>query len=419
MPEVSVLKKTPVLPLVDQTSKALDQLRLVPTARKNEGLELPAQITSRDVTKKLVPQEGGAPLFDGVYVRDEILNAARTELAIFGDNLFPNYHGFVVQFDWAGKSQLLLVATSTELEIAADNAFPRSLPFLLYIPPSPQDTRKDHRKKYPTLYRDTKDEDIPVNYEPRSEFPWGWDWLFFQALRNLYKFSYQLKSAEKPFVLVVPFVKSGSDGIGALENIKVLERCLLGVQKFVFDSIFPSNFNYFLPEIEWISIATFSQGNVTLHRFLSDQNRIEPLFKYKVRQFIIFDPPPRSPDPNSPEPPEISPTLCSVLRSPALVAKDVFVYAQDYYYLEPFENFIRSKGVPINLRRDRIFSDVRAPNIFLAFLDKNMFPDKIRDFFFRDTHNTIPNLFLRHAISMNKLSFGTFNLQKFPKYPTP
>jgi hypothetical protein len=100
----------------------------------------------------------------------------------------------------------------------------------VYIPPSPQDTPAAHKRSFPKLYARTRDEDIPLFYKDSQNYPYAWDWLYFQLFLNMYRLSFQLKKAKRPYVFVVPLVKSFSEGIGFLNSAELLERCLLGVQ---------------------------------------------------------------------------------------------------------------------------------------------------------------------------------------------
>lgn len=74
-------------------------------------------------------------------------------------------------------TQLVLVGFSNDLSIENSPEFP----FLIYIPPNPQDTPAAHRKIYPHLYKKTPDRDVPAFYKSDANYPYAWDWLIFSS----------------------------------------------------------------------------------------------------------------------------------------------------------------------------------------------------------------------------------------------
>ena len=137
----------------------------------------------------------------------------------------------------------------------------------------------------------------------------------------MYKLAYQLKRANKPYVFVVPLVKSFSDGIGFLNSGTILEKCLLGIQKFYLDEKLKEG-NYSLGDLKHITFASFSIGDSILSNFIL-QNRENPFFRDKVKELIILDPPFGNPNNRSP----IIDSIISIMRTDA--NKSVFLYTQD------------------------------------------------------------------------------------------
>jgi len=54
-----------------------------------------------------------------------------------------------------------------------------------------------------------------------------------QCFTNTYRLSYQLKKSNKPYVFVVPLVRSFSDGIGLLNDGALLRALSRAIQKCI------------------------------------------------------------------------------------------------------------------------------------------------------------------------------------------
>src|ERR1700722_8152765 len=145
----SAVAHTPALTVSDVTARCILTLASVPYVRMQEGFSVPSWVTSQ--TDELIPQA-----VQKLYVTDDILTPAHDRVATMLDTVFPNYRVKIFQIEKA-PDQLLLVAVSNELEIDPGNKYPRSLPFLVYTPPSPQDTPAAHRKDWPQRWPMEKD----------------------------------------------------------------------------------------------------------------------------------------------------------------------------------------------------------------------------------------------------------------------
>lgn len=399
----SYLGKIVPLSVKEVTSHCITLLKATPEAREKEGYFVPTSTLSN----MLVPQTN-EKIFLNWYVTERILNNSNIlELTKPETDIFTNYIGRIFEVEQNGVKQLLLVGVSNDLDFDLD--FTWSLPFLIYIPPSPQDTPRNHKIRHPKLYSKTKEKDIPLFYKDDSNYPYSWDWLYLQLFINMYRLSYQLKRANKPYIFVVPLVKNFSDGIGILNSGTILEKCLLGIQKFYLDEKLKEG-NYFLGDLKHVTFASFSIGNSILSNFII-QNRENPFFRDKVKEFIILDPPFGNLNNRSP----IIDSIISVMRTD--VNKSVFLYTQDSYYILPLiKKFLISKGIPFDLSKNKIFADPKVKNVFFAFLEENLFKADIQDQLFKDAHNTFPNLFINNAVSRSSLTFIDVNGKLRPKY---
>lgn len=389
------------------TTNCIAQLKVMPLARANEGYLVPTDT----LTNQLIPQTNES-IFLNWYVTERILNNSNIlELTRPSTNIFTNYSGRIFEVEENGAKQLLLVGVSIDLDFDPDfTSGPlRSLPFLIYIPPSPQDTPSDHRKLRPDLYSKTKDDDIPMFYKDTSNYPYSWDWLYFQFFLNMYKISHQLKKANKPYVFVVPLVKNFGDGIGFLNSGTLLEKCLLGIQKFYLDEKLKDG-NYTLGDLKHITFASFSIGDSILSNFIL-QNRENPFFRDKVKDLIVLDPPYGNPNNRSP----IIDSIISIMRTDA--NKSVFLYTQDSYYIQLLiKNVLIPKGIPFDLSKNKIFSDPKVKNVFFAYLEAAIFKADIQDRVIKSVHNTFPNLFINNAVSRSSLTFIDANGKLRPNY---
>jgi hypothetical protein len=342
----------------------------------------------------LIPQADES-VFLKLYVTEPILKDGK--LDITSTNLFPNYAGRIFEVAYDGKTQLVLVGFCNDLDV--NNSSP-TLPFLLYIPPSPQDNPRDHRKLYPELYAKTADKDVPFFYQNDAGYPYSWDWLYFQCLSNMYRLSYQLIKSNKPYVFVVPLVRSFSDGIGLLNDGALLERFLVAIQQLYLNEKLGAD-NYILSDVRRIALASFSIGDSILSSFIL-RNRETSLFRDKTEDLIVLDPPFGNPKNRSP----IIDTIISVMR--ANKNKSVFLYTQDTYYIQPLINaFLTPLHIAFDLSKQKIFSDPKIKRVFFAYLEPKLFKEGIQDPQLKGVHNTFPNLFINNAVARNSLEFRT------------
>ncbi|MCB0182662.1 MAG: hypothetical protein KDE31_00275 [Caldilineaceae bacterium] len=391
--------KVEPLPIKDVTAKCITMLKSVPFARANEGFKVSPDL----LANRLIPQANES-IFLKLYVTEPILKDGK--LDITSTDLFPNYVGRIFEVVYEDKRQLVLVGFSNDLNVVPQTL---ALPFLLYIPPSPQDNPRDHRKIYPHLYRKTADKDVPLFYQNDVGYPYAWDWLYFQCFSNMYRLSYQLKKSNKPYVFVVPLVRSFSDGIGLLNDGTLLERCLVGIQKLYFDEKMGVD-NYILYDVRRIALASFSIGDSILSNFIL-RNRETSLFRDKIEHLIVLDPPFGNPKNRSP----IIHTIISVMR--ASKNKSVFLYTQDAYYIQPLINtFLTPKGIAFDLSQQKIFSDPNLKNVFFAYLEPKLFKEGIQDPQLKGVHNTFPNLFINNAIARNSLEFRMVDGRRQPMF---
>jgi hypothetical protein len=387
------------LAVKDVTAVCITKLKDTPGARTNEKFAVPAD----GLANVLVPQENES-IFLKLYVTEGILSDGKLELT--STNLFPNYTGRIFEFEHEGVKQLALVGLSNDLDYKtlANFTSPSTpeFPFLVYIPPSPQDTPDQHKKLYPELYAKTAPADVPLFYKDLKGYPYSWDWLYFQFFANMHRISYQLKKANKPYVFVVPQVKSFSDGIGILNSAEMLERCLLGIQKFYLDQVFkPDEFG--LADLKHVMLASFSIGDSILSRFI-EENRQHRFFRDGIKDLVILDPPFGNPKNRSP----IIDSIVSVMRADK--RKSVFLYTQDAYYITPLINsFLTPKGIPFDLRKNKIFFDSRVENVFFAYLEPPLFRKDIQDPLLKGVHNTFPNLFINNAVQRSALKFAAID----------
>ncbi len=396
----SRLEKIVPLQVKEVTSNCITLLKVTPSARSNEGFSVPADILSN----VLIPQTDES-MFLKLYVTEQILNNGKLEIT--STDLFTNYSGRIFEVEQNGIKQLLLVGFSNDFDF--DFGFSGSFPFLIYIPPSPQDTPEQHKKLYPTLYSKTQPNDIQLFYKDTSNYPYSWDWLYFQFFANMYRLAYQLKKANKPYVFVVPLVKSFSDGIGFLNSGATLEKCLLGIQKFYLDEKLKVD-NYFLEDLQHVTFASFSIGDSILSNFIL-QNRENPFFRNKVKDLIILDPPFGNPNNRSP----VIDSIISIMRTDA--KKSVLLYTQDSYYIQPLiKNFLSPKGIPFDLSKNKIFSDPKVKNVYFAYLEPALFLKGIQDPMLKGVHNTFPNLFINNAAYRSSLTFSAVNGKLHPNY---
>ena len=402
---LSAISRTPALALSNVTNKCISALGAVPAPRASEGFSLPSWIST--FTDKIVPQAESR-----IYVVDDILVPTHGRVGTALDTVFPNYQVQIFQIE--KTDQLLLVAISNELEIDPINKYPRSLPFLIYIPPSPQDTPSNHRKLFPALYGGVPDNKVPTFYKDLSGFPFSWDFLFFQFVMNIYATGLpaQLKKADKPFVLVIPMVKSFQAGMGKLNTAATLEQCLLGIELAVFDArVHVTGGVGVLPEVEWMSFAAFSIGNEILNRFVRS-NGTSRFASQKVREYILFDPPPNNPANRS----TIVQTLLPLV---ATLERHILLYCEDLWYFEPLLRLIAQKRISFNLTVEKIFKNSSLPSVFLAFLPRSFFGTDVTALITDDPHNAFAALFMKDAAQRTNLKFSAIGSQKFPDYPTP
>lgn len=387
------------LPVKDVTKQCITRLKQTPYARAQEGYfvsgGLPANL--------LIPQADEGT-FLKIYVNEQILRDGKLDLT--STDLFPNYAGRVFEIEENGVKQLVLTGISNEL---GANQFHPTCPFLVYIPPSPQDSAKDHRRLRPDLYARTADADIPVFYSDLTGYPYSWDWLFFQFHANMHRLSYQLKRAGAPYIFVVPQLKSFSDGLGLLASPALMERFLLGVQKFYFDEVIHDKPRE-LADLRHVTLAAFSVGNALLSDFLL-RGRQHPFVRDAVRDLILLDPPPGNPRNRPP----VVDTVMSILRADR--NKRVLLYAEDAYYVQKLiDGLLAPKGVRVDLRTQKVFSDPKVDSVFFAYLEATLFTGGVQDPLLRNAHNTFPNLFVANAVRRSALRFRATNSTLVPSY---
>ncbi len=398
----SHVEKITPLKLNDVTKKCIAILDTMPFERNKEGISHPTFVSPDSIT----PQKGDGG-FCNIYIKPEII--INNALQITADSFFPNYHGYIYEIDLNNKKQLLLVGFSDDLELTT-NELPLSLPFLIYIPPSPQDNAENHKKKHMKLYAKTPLDKIPYIYKDKSTYPYSWDWLYYQFLLNMYKLSFQLKKSKKPYVFVVPLIKDINTGMELLNDGNILEQCLLGIQKIYFDKTL-KNWNYLLPDIQHVTFCAFSVGNSILNSFI-DANRGKKFYQKKIKDFFILDPTFGTITNHS----KIITTIISTMLNDK--TKSIFLYAQDTYYINSLIEKIKNENkITHDLKKDKIFSNPNVKNIFFANLEAKLFTADIKKRTNADGfHNAFPILFVNDAASRSNLSFSPVNNKKQPKY---
>jgi len=383
-------------------------------ARLSEGFVVPPWVsTYRD---KIIP-----PDEERLYVVDDVLNPARDRVVTMLDKVPSSYVVKIFQIG-SPDGQLLLVAVPNDLLLDPHNKYPFSLPFLIHLHPTPQDTPSNHRRLFPSLYKGVPDNDIPTFFKDLSGFPFTWDFLFFQFLMNIMPVNEassskptlvglpaQLKKADQPFVLVIPMVKSFQTGIDKLNSATILEQCLLGIQLAVFSEriTVPDGV---LPEVEWVSFSAFSIGNEVLDRFVQSNIRDTSIFAQKIREYILFDPPPNNPSNRS----NIVLHLARLLDK---LSKHVMLYGEDPWYFGPLLGLISRRRISFNLMVEKLFSESALPKIFLAFLPGSVFGTEVKTIVADDPHAVFPSLFMKDAIKRTWLQFTAVGAQKYPDYP--
>ncbi len=387
------------LPIKDVTKECITKLKQTPYARAQEGY-----FVSGSLPNDLLIPQADESTFLKTYVSEQILKEGKLDLV--STDLFPNYVGRVFEIEDNGVRQLVLVGISNDL--GANHVHP-TCPFLVYVPPSPQDNPKDHRRLRPDLYARTADADIPVFYSNLTNYPYSWDWLFFQFHANLHRLSYQLKKAGAPYVFVVPQLKSFSDGLGLLASPALMERFLLGVQKFYFDEVLHDKPRE-LADLRHVTLAAFSVGNALLNDFLQ-RGRQHPFVRDAVRDLVLLDPPPGNPKNRPP----VVDTVMSILRADR--NKRVLLYAEDPYYVQRLvDGALGPKGVRVDLNQQKIFSDPKVASVFFAFLEAKLFTSGVQDPLLRNAHNTFPNLFVNDAVRRSALTFRGAEGKLVPHY---
>lgn len=402
----SAINKIVPLNVKEVTAACITALKATPVWRRDEGHFVPADI----LPNLLIPQSNESS-FLRIFVTERILKEDnKLDIVSVGGDFFSNYTGRVFEIEQNGVKQLLLVGLSNDYAMEEMNFC--SFPFLVYIPPSPQDSPEDHKKKHMDKYAKTALNNIPYFYKDVSNYPYSWDWLYFQIYLNMYKLSYQLKKANRPYVFVVPLVKNFSDELGFLNSAILLERCLLGIQKFYLDERFKAD-TYFLQDIKHVTFAAFSIGNSILSNFML-RNRETPFFRNRVKDFIVLDPPPGNLKNRS----SVIDTIISVLRGDT--TKSVFLYAEDAYYIQPLiQSFLVPKKISFNLSKEKIFSNPQLQNLFFAYIESTAFANSTLDPKFGDVHNTFPNLFINNAVTRSSLNFRSFNGKLTPDFGFP
>ncbi len=401
----SAIYKIVPLKVKEVTTACITALKATPIWRKDEGYFVQGDI----LPNLLIPQSDDT-IFLKIFVSENILKDKKLEFVSISSSFFTNYNGRFFEVEQNGVKQLLMAGFSNDYALEMNQ--PHSFPFLVYIPPSPQDNPEAHKKLKPALYSKTALNNIPYFYKDASNYPYSWDWLYFQFYLNMYKLSYQLKKADKPYVFVVPLVKSFSDGLGFLNSAILLEQCLLGIEKFYLDERFKED-TYFLQDIKHVTFASFSIGNSILSNFIL-RNRETAFFRSRVKDFIVLDPPPGNPNNRS----AIIDTIISVMKGDD--AKSVFLYAEDAYYIQSLiQNFLVPKNISFNLGQEKIFSNPQFPNLFFAYMESTLFQNSVLDPKFNDVHNTFPNLFINNAVVRSGLKFRSFNGKQLPDFLFP
>lgn len=386
------------LPIVDVTAKCITVLKAVPAARAEEGFRVAADLP-KDF---LVPQESDR-VFSKLYVREGLIDA-KGKLDITAIDLFANYRAYMFEVTVGGRTGLLMAAFSNDLGIPPVTA---TLPFLVYVPPSPQDTPAAHRAANRPRYDKTRDADVPTFFGDSRGYPYAWDWLQFQHHLNAHRLGHQLKYARRPYVVVVPMLRSFADGLGVLSTPEAMEGLLLALQKWHLDRTLGAERGISGP-LRNVVLAGFSIGNSILATFL-ERSRSSPFFRDSVSDLVVLDPPPGNPRNRSP----IVDTALSVLRADR--NKRLLLYAQDRYYVDKVVAAITAAGGTFNPATQRVFADPRLAHLFVAFLDKAMFGQHVIDPVLKDVHNTFPNLFFADAARRATLTFRDVNGQLVPQ----
>ncbi|SDC92312.1 Arylamine N-acetyltransferase [Geodermatophilus telluris] len=383
------------LPVVDVTPRVVDTLKAVPMARAQEGFSVSPTL----LREYLVPQADDR-VFRKLYVTEKLLEGNR--LLIASVELFPNYQGRIFEVSVEGRTQLVMAGFSGDLGLPPVS---QTLPFLVYVPPSPQDTPAAHRAANRPLYDRTKDPDVPVYYGDATGYPYAWDWLAFQHHINAHRLAHQLKWAKSPYVFVVPLVRSFADGMGPLGAPEVLEGVLLGLQRWYLDRQPPPE-RLHEDRLRHVVLASFSISTTILAAFL-DRHRNSPFVRDSVTDLVVLDPPPGNPRNRSP----IVDVALSVLRGDR--RKRLLLYSQDRYYVDKVTAAITRAGLTFDPARQRLFADPRLPHVVVAYIDKALFGPAIIDPVLKDVHNTFPNLFIADAARRATLHFSERDGRQF------
>ncbi|MCB0910348.1 MAG: hypothetical protein KDB60_01870 [Propionibacteriaceae bacterium] len=387
-----------LIPVTDVTPRVVDLLKGVPFARASERFTVP-----RTMPREFLVPQASDRVFKGRYVENPILDKSGRLAIARDDSLFPNYQARVFEVTIDGGHHLVMAGMSSHL---AQPVFERGLPFLVYVPPSPQDNPKGHRAANRPLYDHAADADVPVYYGDASGYPYAWDWLFFQFLLNAHRLAYQLARADRPYVFVVPMVRSFQAGLGALADADVLAGVLLGIQDWYLEKN-AGKAPAHRARLAHVAIACFSISTTIVARFL-EANRNSALLRDSVTDLIVLDPPPGNPS-------NRSPIVGLALRMMSTHHWRLLLYAQDQYYINETLGTIRKSGLSFNPRQERLFGNSRLPDLRVAYLARQQFQSDVIDPVLKDVHNTFPNLFVADAVRWTTLKWSDVDGKRAPQ----
>ena len=204
-------------------------------------------------------------------------------------DLDPDHDVFVLEREGNVHPKLLFVSWPRSLNTKLNEDLNTSIPFFIFIHP---DLGQNMGSYYEA--RAQKGRESLKSIEDDSFYPYGWDYLYFIGINNLFDFnkriSYQVAASGKDVVTVIPILHE-TKGAGDILNPLKMSNILASIQAFQRSTLGLNTEDSDGSAVGPVAIGAFSAGHLHVNNLLSRIQANGTLFQEQFQELYMFDAP--------------------------------------------------------------------------------------------------------------------------------
>lgn len=327
---------------------------------------------------------------DLISTTDESDETLLTPYANTLTELDPDHDVFVLEREGNVHPKLLFVSWPRTLNPKLNEDLNTPIPYFIFIHPSLGQNMSAYYEA-----RAQKGRESLKSLEDDAFYPYGWDYLYFIGVNNLFDFNkriaYQVAASGKDVVSIIPILHE-TQGAGDLLNPAKMGNILASIQAFQLSALGLISEESENPQVGPVAIGAFSAGHIFVNNLLSKIQANPALFEEQFQELYMFDAPEGG----------VNSTWVSLAQSWANKFgedKTVRVYSQ---WVPSNAIKLLSKGQSVKTGKIRVNAQNanRSVGIFPSLFFKNALEmEALPDW--QQVHQLIPGFFIADAMRMS------------------